>query len=310
MARYVTSWPIAALPVALIASLPAFAQAPTPTLQGTVTAPAGLPPPVRLLSPDPHLGYKERVSTDMAAKWRNHPDKPIRDPDGTVRWVYGLSQPVIVCAVLHTCDLVLHPGEVVNNFVGGDTIRWSVTPVLSGMGTNRVTHLSIKPSDAGLRTNIAIYTTNHVYTIDLTSTEGKWTPKTGFIYPEDEDRKAWANYRAATGGGGGGMVGGASSGANLQFYSIKGDNPSWRPTHVYTDGAKTYIQFPSSMTYGEAPALLGLNNDGSLFHAASERTLIYRSAGNIWTVDGVENRLELVLGVGSSQTKVIMERQQ
>ncbi len=43
---------------------------------------------------------------------------------------------------------------------------------------------------------------------------------------------------------------------NLHFdYAISGDNPPWKPTRAFDDGTHVYIEFPTSLSQGEAPPL-------------------------------------------------------
>lgn len=65
--------------------------------------------------------------------------------------------------------------------------------------------------------------------------------------------------------------------ANLHFgFRLSGEDPSWRPLRVYTDGVKTYIQFPRTLSSGTAPALVALDNDGGWFSSPSEQMVNYR----------------------------------
>jgi type IV secretion system protein VirB9 len=91
-------------------------------------------------------------------------------------------------------------------------------------------------------------------------------------------------------------------------FRISGDDPSWRPLRVYTDGRKTYIQFPRSLGFGTAPALVGLAHDGSWFSDPTEEMVNYRIVGDRYVVDQVLDRAELVTGVGSGQTRVLIAR--
>jgi type IV secretion system protein TrbG len=62
------------------------------------------------------------------------------------------------------------------------------------------------------------------------------------------------------------------------------------------------------MRYGSAPALVGLANDRGWFSSPSQKMLRYRINGNEYVVDGVLDQAELVSGVGSSQTKIMIRR--
>lgn len=288
--------------------------APTSGRVTKVEAPPGMPPTVQHLSPSARLNIKERDSARMAAHWRNRPEPPSHGADGVQLWAFGASLPSIVCAPLEVCDLALQPGEIVNNINLGDKIRWSVMPAVSGFGAARVTHLVIKPQDAGLVTSMLIFTDKRTYSIKLISTRYKWTPLTAFSYPEDNQAAAWNEYRkdvpAISHGSGSPPAGPTAKVAALNFdFRVSGDHPSWRPDHVYSDGRKTYIHFPTAMRFSDAPALVGLASDGGWFRSPSEQMINYRVDGNTYVVDSTLNRAELVMGVGSSQQKVLIERE-
>lgn len=273
-------------------------------------APPGLPPPVQHLSPSAPLNAKERTSAQMAQTWRNRNERPARGEDGVLRWSFGASLPSVVCSPLQVCDVALQPGEVVNAVHVGDKVRWSVMPAVAGAGSERTTHLIIKPSDAGLVSSVLVYTDLRIYSIKLVSTQAQWTPLTAFNYPEAA-AAAWAQYGAtmatpAKGAKGTAPV--ATGGGDIDFnYSVSGAAP-WRPLRVYAVSGKTYVQFPSSMQYGSAPALIGLANDGGWFSSPSEQMLRYRIAGDRYVVDGLLDLAELVTGVGSGQEKVEIRR--
>lgn len=278
--------------------------------QPQVVIPPGMPPVNRPLSANPKLNDKEKVAAHVADQWIKHFDRPTRGEDGTVRWVFGASMPSVVCAPLEVCDVALAPGEVVNNIHLGDKIRWNVTPGVSGVGTDRVTHLIIKPTDAGLVTSMLVFTDQRTYSIKLIATQKQWTPMTAFTYPESA-QAAWASYGATMGATTQSTTATTTNpmgGANISLeYRISGSAP-WKPTNAYTMGGKTYIQFPSSVRYNSAPALVGLANDGGWFSSPSEQMMIYRVVGNQYVVDGVINHAKLIAGVGGGKQEVDIRR--
>jgi len=235
---------------------------------------------------------------------------PQRGEDGVVRFLFGATLPTVVCAPLQVCDLALQPSEVVNNVNVGDKVRWNVSPALSGSPEGQITHLIVKPTDAGLVSSMTIETNRRTYAIKLVSTRHEWMPLVAFNYLDDTERQ-WGSYRqnAAWGAAAAATLSASENTANLDFgFRISGDEPSWRPVRVYTDGAKTYIQFPRTMAFGTAPTLVGLNNDGGWFTKPSEQMINYRIAGDRYIVDRVIDRAELVSGVGSGQTRVVIRR--
>lgn len=267
---------------------------------------------INLLSPDNvKLNVKEIDSIRLANQWKNHPDRPHHGADGSVKYLFGATLPTLICTPLQVCNIALQPGEVVNDVHAGDNARWKITPAMMGTKENATTVIVVKPTDAGLVTNLSVATDRRLYSIKLVSTQNKWMPVLSFDYPDDIERE-WAAYREqheqqvfnttlSTG----------QNVANLDFgFCISGDNPRWKPIRVYTDGSKTYIQFPSASFSGEAPALVDRSNDGGLFSKASEKIVNYRVIGDRYVVDKVLERASLIVGVGRHQTEVTITRKE
>jgi type IV secretion system protein VirB9 len=156
---------------------------------------------------------------------------------------------------------------------------------------------------------MTIETNHRTYAIKLVSTQRSWMPLIAFTYPDDTQHQ-WSRYQqnvalgatAPTSSTGG-------NAANLDFgFHLSGDSPTWRPLRVYTDGTKTYIQFPRTMAFGSAPALVGLDNDGGWFSRPSQQMVNYRIAGDRYVVDRVLDHAALVSGVGGGQTRVTITR--
>jgi len=296
----------------------------TPTMAGTANQPATPPPgwppaTVTIKPPVVPLGGKGETAANLSARWRDRNDKPVLDANGVLRWVYGNSQIRVICAPLDISDIELQPGETVNNVRLGDVGFWSTTLAISGSSEGRVTHVTVKPREAGRETSMTIYTDRRTYSIKLISTPSRYTAMTGFTYPEADDslENSLASYRTAIGAGAmkkGGptmtMTTGSETGdiAHIEMLVISGDNPSWKPLAAYTDGRKTYIQFPHEMQFGDSPTLLGMNADDGLFSSPTERRVIYRWLGDRLIADTVMDHLKLVLGVGGSQTSVYLTR--
>lgn len=288
--------------VALAVPFTAFGQDVIPALDASAQ-PASLPE-IRLVSPaSVRLDPKEAHGARLADEWKNNQDKPRRGADGSVRYLFGATLPTLVCTPLQVCSIQLQPGEIVNDVHAGDTARWRITPATSGAGSGQTTHVIVKPTDAGLTTNLLVTTDRRTYTVKLVSTQETWIPVLSFDYPDDV-QAAWAEYAQAqqrehvattlpTG----------QNLANLDFgFRLSGDNPRWRPMRVYTDGEKTYIQFASASFSGEAPALIALGQRGT------EQLVNYRIVGDSYVVDKVIDRAALISGVGRDQVKVNITR--
>ncbi|MCW8176315.1 P-type conjugative transfer protein TrbG [Verminephrobacter aporrectodeae subsp. tuberculatae] len=292
-----TKWMAGFLATSLV--FPIFAQT-VPAL--TPGAQEQLPPIPTISNEKIQLDDKEIHGVRLAEEWKMNPDQPRRGEDGSVKYLFGATLPTLVCTPLQVCSIRLQPGEVVNDVHAGDTTRWKITPATEGRDAETTTLIIVKPTNAGLTTNLIVTTDRRVYTIKLASMPSEWIPVLSFDYPDDMQRQ-WAAHRAqqarttfnntlTTG----------QNVANLDFnFHMSGDSPSWRPLRVYSDGSKTYIQFPSSTFNDEAPALVALGNDG-------EQLVNYRVIGDRYVVDKVLDRAALIVGVGRRQTKVEISR--
>ncbi len=271
--------------------------------------PAGMPPPISLLSPSSvPLNAKEQRGVALSRRWASRNEMPHAGEDGYVRFLFGAALPTVVCAPLQVCNLTLQPGEIVNNVNLGDSVRWKITPSLSGNGGTQTTHLIIKPTDAGLVSSLDVETNRRTYAVKLVSTQASWMPLVAFNYPDDAQAQ-WQSYQqtVAFGASASTLPTGQNT-ANLQFLCISGDGPSWSPVRAYTDGAKTFIEFPSSIGSQAAPALVALANDGSWFSAPTAQVVNYRVMGNRYVVDAALDRAALISGVGGDQQRVVIAR--
>ena len=197
----------AALPSSPLASLPETRPA-VPTaasMQPAVSSPPALsmplasvqemPPPsatpqaLHFSNPEIRLTPQERAALDLAKKWKAGAStqgvKPVVGADGAIRFLFGATQPSIVCAVLQVCDVELQPGEQVNSLHLGDTARWTVEPAVTGSGKSEVQHLIIKPMDTGLETSLIVTTDRRTYHLRLRSHRTEFMPRVAFTYPED-----------------------------------------------------------------------------------------------------------------------------
>jgi type IV secretion system protein VirB9 len=273
---------------------------------GVMTAlPNHPPPPLSLLSPNVRLTFRQARAAAISRRWRNRVASPGEGEDGAVDYMFGASIPSVVCSPLYVCNIELQPGEVVNDIKAGDSVRWLITPSIVGSGSRAQTIVSVKPTDAGLQTNLMIATTRRLYDITLVSSSYARTDEITFTYPEDVQAQ-WQAYRQQAQQR---IVNTTmSNGTNLAAldfgYALSGDNPAWRPLRVYSDGIKTYIQFPVSMLSGDAPTLVALDRDGTWFSSPTKEIVNYRVEGDTYVVDRVLDRAALLSGVGGGQQDV------
>lgn len=190
-------------------------------------------------------------------------------------------------------DIALQPGEALVAVASGDTARWVIGDTTSGSADTRRTHILVKPFNAGLITNLVITTDRRTYHLRLASTARTPMAAISWTYPQDEllalKRQAEA-ARFAT------PVAAGIDVDQLRFdYAVSGDRPAWRPLRAFDDGQKTYIEFPSGLSQGEAPPLFVLGADGTAELAN------YRVRERYYIIDRLFDVAELRLGLKKQQ---------
>ena len=240
----------------------------------------------------------EAKGIGLSSQWRGSRGLVTKGTDGKVIFLFGEVQPSVVCSPLQVCDIELQGGEVVRDVLVGDTVRWKVEPATSGPAGGQTIHLVVKPSEPGLVTSMVVTTSRRTYHIQLKSHASQYMARVGFDYPEDVSaRLADINARleAST------IPGAGVPAEQLNFsYSVSG-RAGWRPTRVYSDGLKTYIQFPRSVSGQDAPVLF-------VTSGRQNRIVNYRMKGDMMVVDYRIDRAVLVSGVGWKQAKVAIRR--
>ncbi|WP_246678354.1 MULTISPECIES: P-type conjugative transfer protein TrbG [unclassified Mesorhizobium] len=244
------------------------------------------------------LSATEVRGTALSDEWQDGNGVVTRGPDGQVIFLYGEIQPSVVCSPLQVCDIELQPGEIVRDVLVGDTVRWKVEPATSGAPGAQSVHLIVKPAEAGLVTSMVVTTSRRTYHIQLKSDQSQYMARTGFDYPEDVDaRFAEINARMEAS-----IVPGAGVPADqLNFAFSMSGSARWKPTRIYSDGSKTYIQFPSAMSGQDAPVLFVVSG-------GQNRIVNYRMNGTMMVVDYYIDQAILVSGVGSRQQKITLRR--
>ena len=277
-------------------------------------AAGGQPSTLYFTNPELKLNAQEREALAIAKKWKAGNStqglKPVAGADGVIRFLYGATQPSIICAVLQVCDVELQPGERVNTIHLGDMARWTVEPAVTGQGGNEVQHLIIKPMDTGLETSLMVTTDRRAYHLRLRSHRNEYMPRVAFTYP-DEAKAKWEALRQAEIKNHNRQIlpGTGEYLGDLNFdYTIDGSSIAWKPVRVYNDGVKTIIQMPSTMSQADAPILLVVKKDGGLFTDEESVQVNYRLQGNRYIVDTIFDKAILVAGVGSTQDRVTIRK--
>ena len=184
-------------------------------------------------------------------------------------------------------EIALQPGETLISVAAGDTARWVIGDTTSGTGASRRTHILVKPSATGLRTNLVITTDRRVYHVQLESTARTAMASISWTYPQDE---LLALQRGEASADPGPVAPGIAVEALNFGYRIEGDDPPWRPIRAFDDGSQVFIEFPATLAQGEAPPLFVRGEGGRT------ELVNYRLRGRYYVVDRLFAAAELRLG--------------
>lgn len=278
---------LTALAVAALASTSAAFAADygaSPDEEGGVVAP-----------PTVELSASEQAAVARSVQWRSKKAVLRTGPDGKVLFLFGHSQPTVVCAPLQVCDIEFEAGEIIKDVNLGDTVRWKIAPATSGgAGPGEIAHLIVKPNGAGLNTTMIVTTNRRTYSIRLKAVRGSYMDRVAFEYPADKTAAA-ARGAAAVGR----PV--AAGGSYDDRYVVSG-NAAFRPVRIYNDGVRTFLEMPGYMRSREAPVLHVLDRSGE------QQIVNYRLQDERYVVDQVFDRAVLSSGVGWNQERVTITR--
>ena len=281
-------------------------QAVTPALAPNAESavPAGFKPKT-----DVQLTVTAQEAVQMSEKWMDEHNQPAVGRDGRVLYSYGAGLPTVVCAPLRVCMIELQSGE---KLVGephiGDSVRWNLSPAMYGTGASATPVIVLKPQGPGLDTNLLITTDRRAYYLRLLSKPDDYVARVGFAYPDDDDNeRKWQQQlaeqkdqqaRSAR------IAELAPNAVESMFfnYRLKGDD-SILPVRVFDDGRKTYIQISQTAKNREAPVLVVIGPDGK------QEMVNYRVKDDMYIVDRLFDKAELILGSGKKARKVEIARE-
>lgn len=267
-------------------------------------APSGFKPKT-----DVSLNKTAQEAVQMSEEWMAEHNQPVVGQDGRVLYSYGAGLPSVVCAPLRVCIIELQPGE---RLVGephiGDSVRWNISPALFGHGDSETTVIVLKPQNPGLDTNLLVTTDRRAYYLRLLSKPEDYVARVAFAYPEDENKNAkWqeqlTKQKEQEQKNTIAKLPSSSVDALYFDYKVKSKSESLKPVRVFDDGQKTFIQIGRETQTREAPVLVVLGRDGK------QEMVNYRVKGDMYIVDRLFDRAELVLGTGKKAQKVEIERE-
>ncbi|WP_179958132.1 P-type conjugative transfer protein TrbG [Chitinimonas arctica] len=261
--------------------------------------------------PQAIVGLPARRALEQSRSWAENPRAmSALNDSGSVEFTFGASAPTIICSPLRVCDLALEPGETIQGAPHiGDSVRWKIAPATSGGGRDgrdRTTHIIIKPTEAGLDTNMILPTDRRTYHLRLVSSRERYMSQVSFLYPENAD-KAWQAIgvgKAADAAGTGGDM--PAVAADRLYFDYKIDavrgKPAFKPKRVMDDGYHTYLVMNDDLQLAQAPVLVAVDPAGK------EQMVNYRLKGNMFIVDGMVGKVALLSGTGSDQQRVEITR--
>ncbi|HEX4231725.1 MAG TPA: P-type conjugative transfer protein TrbG [Bryobacteraceae bacterium] len=270
-----------------------------------ITVPAGFKPRT-----DVQLSKTAQDAVQMSEKWMAEHNQPLAGQDGRVLYSYGAGLPTVVCAPLRVCIIELQSGEKLAGEPHiGDSVRWNVSPAMFGHGDSATTLIVLKPQIAGLDTNLLITTDRRAYYLRLLSKPEDYVARVAFSYPDDEYNSSakWQEEIARQK-----QQEQKSTIAELPKnpadslyfdYRIKAKSQAIKPVRVFDDGQKTFIQISAESRTHEAPVLVVIGADGK------QEMVNYRVKGDMYIVDRLFERAELILGSGKKAQKVEIERE-
>ena len=201
----------------------------------------------------------------------------------------------VFTAPFFATQIILEPGErIIDDIIIGDAANYqiSVGDVVNQDG--RTPHIFIKPSFEGRKTNMVINTTRRTYNLTLYSFEHTYMPIITWAYVDsligatgDDEIVVNANLSELD--------------YNYEILALSDHAPSWQPSTVFSDGTRTFMQFPSAARAVRAPTLFAINK--------RKRTILnYRVIEDYYVIEGVQDHMELVLDTNLDNIIVIKRR--
>lgn len=300
------------------AKTPGFTKATPPTQPVEAPNPAPVPglsvviPPAQAVK---KLPVAEQKRLDAVRDWeKTGVAEALVGQNGSIEYPYNYARPIISCAPLHICTIILQPGEAITSLSLGDTVRWLAAQSTAG---NKPV-IVVKPTQAAISTSLVVTTdAGRVYYMHLVADKSKYVPIVSFYDPAAmmrTEQSALTNAeakriaaemmaRAAAEKRDQEVVGTfkQSDPSRLDFgYVCKGDE-DLIPTRVFGSDTHTYIQMPEDIKAKDAPAIFALRG-------GEAELLNVRAKGDYYIVDGKPDRLQLLVGVGKNQSAVMCER--
>lgn len=186
-------------------------------------------------------------------------------------------------------DIQLRKGEEVQKIATGDTVQWQVdTDTVAD-----ISHVYVKPTVSGLKTNFIINTTQRSYRLIINSNDdGEYVVLWNYPEEDEKDRlvKVEAERKAeeeATA-----LLQSINNTKYDTAYKIKSNknvSNDYIPTAVFSDGTKTFIELPKGIK-DNMPTVYYFDE----WQPKKLQLVNYRLKGNIMEIDKLANQFKLV----------------
>ena len=200
-------------------------------------------------------------------------------------------------------DILLEPGETLQNLVGGDRTPvdgqdsppWMLKDGHSGDGLTMQAHVFLTVSKPGLTLGLIITTTRRIYYLTAKSVQRspiravRWhypeqappvpLPAPPALWPDPTQGQQW----------------------HVGYIIDSHGAPNWLPVWVGDNGAKVFIVFPATSLYDTVPLVRGIGSTGPFLVNSRQR-------GHTLMIDQLAGALELRLGTEHAAETVTIHR--
>lgn len=216
-------------------------------------------------------------------------------PGGAKRFDYRQEAVYLVVATPgRITDIVLEPGEILvgsGPVAAGDTARWVIGDTVSGRGASQKVHVMVKPTAAGLATNLIINTDRRTYHLELRASARTWLSQVSWRYAATVEPPVEAARGVTVAVPEVALAPAAPDRPLNSAYRISGGHPAWRPVAVSDDGQRMFVDFGPAVAMDDLPPLYRIGPDGK-----TAELINYRVEGRRIIVDRLLDRAELRLG--------------
>jgi type IV secretion system protein VirB9 len=210
----------------------------------------------------------------------------------------------IFTAIEQLTNVQLEPGEqLVSPPASGNTDVFEVQFSYSVEDGKQRAQIYIMPFVSGKQTTLFINTNKRTYSFMLYSYNTTFMPLVSFSYPMTVREQVQQRQISADNGI---FLSGTITDLDFNYDIIPHSphKPRWMPSIVFTDGVKTYVNFPSASRASYAPVLFEINAKG-------ERVIVnYRVKGTYYIIDRVITHAELILDVNEGNIITLRRKSQ